>query len=92
MILNSLVVILLIIVLDFLMGVLTSIKNKTFDFCKMPQFVATNIFPYVGGLCVIALMAIYVTEMEYLYYTAAGLVGLKFSKEALIDKMVVLFK
>ena len=92
MILNSLVVILLIIVLDFLMGVLTSIKNKTFKFSKMPQFVATNIFPYVGGLCVIALMAIYVTEMEYLYYTAAGLVGLKFSKEALVDKMIVLFK
>lgn len=92
MILNSLVVILLIIVLDFLMGVLNSIKEGTFNLNKLPQFIASNVFPYLCGLGMIALVANYVPDLEWLYYTAAGLVGLKFSKEALVDKMIVLFK
>jgi len=80
-----------IIMLDFILGVLISRKKETFDVGLLPKFIATNLFPYVGGLVVLALLSVYLAQMEYLYYTAVGLVTLKFSKEALLDKITELF-
>lgn len=48
--------------------------------------------PFVGGLAVIATMALFVPAMEYVYYTGVALVAVKFSKEALLEKMTLLFK
>jgi len=86
-VLSALVVALCSIMIDFIMGVLISIKDKTFSVNKLPQFLASNIFPYAGGLTVVALLAIYVPELNYLFYAGIGFVTLKFSKEALIDKL-----
>jgi len=88
---KSLLVVVATILLDFVLGILTSIKKKTFEVGLLPKFIATNLFPYVGGLVVLALLSVYLAEMEYLYYAAAGMVALKFSKEALLDKIKDLF-
>jgi len=88
---KSLMVVLAAILLDFVFGVLISIKKEKFDLSVLPKFIATNLFPYVGGLVVLALLSAYLAQLEYLYYTAAGLVALKFSKEALLDKIKELF-
>lgn len=79
------------ILLDTLFGILVSIKNRTFSVSKMPQFLVTNVFPYIAALVTLALLSAYLSELEYLYYVAVGMVALKFSKEALLDKMKQLF-
>jgi len=48
-ILNSLLVVLASILLDMLMGVFISIKSNSFSFSKLPQFLASNVVPYIGG-------------------------------------------
>ena len=52
---KSLMFVLAAILLDFILGVLISIKQETFDPGLLPKFIATNLFPYVGGLVVLAL-------------------------------------
>ncbi len=99
LIIKSLLFILVLIILDTIFGILISVKESKFDFGVLPQFLITNIFPYMGGLIVLALLSVYLsmidsdigTVLEGLYYTAAATVGLKFSKEALIDKIKQLF-
>ena len=46
------------------MGILKTFKkeNENFDIRKLPQFVATNVFPFVGGLVVLAVVAEYVGQ------------------------------
>ena len=90
-ILASLAGVLAPILLDFIMGVIVSLKQHKFSLSILPQFIATNLLPYVGGLAVLAVFAIYVPALEYLFYMGIGLVGIKFTKEALIDKLTILF-
>lgn len=89
---KSLLIVLTSILIDFVLGVLISIKDTKFDISLLPKFIATNIFPYVGGLVVLAFLALYLPEMSYLYYGAVSMVTLKFSKEALFDKIKQLFQ
>ena len=78
---------------------LLSIKKKTFDVRVLPKFIAVNVFPYVGGLVVLALLSVYLAGLDKdvavycygIYYTTAGMAALKFSKEALLDKIKELF-
>lgn len=91
-IIGSMVVALATILLDFTLGLLISVKQKTFDVGKLPQFLANNVLPFVGGLAVIAIMAVFVPALEYVYYAGVALVAVKFSKEALLEKMTLLFK
>lgn len=91
-ILYGFVIAILSILLDFLLGVFISIKKKEFSINKLPQFLANNIFPYIGGLGIIALVAFFVPEFEYLFYAGVGFVALKYSKEALIDKVKMLIQ
>lgn len=91
MVFKSLVIVLATILLDFVLGVLISIKKRTFQISILPKFIASNLFPYVGGLVILALLSVYLAELEYLYYAAAGMVAIKFSKEALMDKITELF-
>lgn len=88
---QTLIIVLTTILFDVLVGVLISIKKGRFDLSILPQFIKTNVFPYMGGLLVLALLSAYLPEMEYLYYAAVGIVTLKFSKEALLDKIQELF-
>lgn len=90
-IITSLIVALCSILLDFILGVLISIKDKTFDLSKLPQFLKTNLFPYIGGLLVVAAVAIWVPTLNYLFYAGGALVTAKFCKEALLDKVKLLF-
>lgn len=90
-ILNSLLVVLASILLDMVMGVCIAIKTGTFSLSTLPKFLASNVVPYIGGLIILAVFANYVSEMEYLFYAGVGLVTIKFSKEALADKLTTLF-
>lgn len=91
-ILNSLLVALGSIVLDMLLGVGMGIKSGTFSLSKLPKFLASNVVPYIGGLIILAVFANYFSEMEYLFYAGVALVTVKFSKEALLDKLTALFE
>ena len=91
-IIASLLITMITIFLDTFFGVLISIKNKEFDITKLPQFIATNLFPYIGGLITIACVAYFIPQFEYLFYAGTAMVAIKFTKEALIDKMMKLFE
>ena len=91
LIVQSLLVVLAVIFVDAILGVMLSIKTKTFSLSILPDFLVSNIFPYVGGLIVLALLSVYMAELEYLYWFAATVVTAKFSKEALLDKITALF-
>lgn len=88
---KSLIVVLASVLLDFIFGVLVSLHNHTFSLSKLPQFLVTNFLPYIAGLVALAILASYISEIEYFYYFMVGLVTIKFSKEALIDKIKQLF-
>lgn len=79
------------IVVDTVAGIILSLKNKDFSVSKLPQFIATNVFMYIGGLCVFAYIATYVPALSYFYYGCIGFVTLKYSKEALLDKAKQIF-
>ena len=81
------------IIVDAIVGVLATFKkeNENFDIRKLPQFVASNIFPYVGGLVVLATVAEYIgTPYDGIFYPIAGAVLLKYLAE-IKDKLVNLF-
>lgn len=99
LIMKSLTAILTIICLDTVLGILIGFKDGTFTLSKLPEFLSKNVLPYMGGLSVIAIMAVYVNQVdpstgaiiEGIYYTASATVALKFTKEALLDKTRQLF-
>ena len=78
------------IFLDALMGIASAIKNKTFNIRKLPQFVSTNLLPYVGGLIVLMLAAILVPDLSAAFYTAAAAVAAKYLAE-IKDKIAAVF-
>lgn len=81
------------IVLDAVLGIVNTFKPDTenFDFRKLPQFVATNIFPYVGGLGMLALVANVISEpFSVIFYPVAVAVLLKYLTE-IKDKLAKLF-
>ena len=86
--------ILAIILLDTLLGVILSIRAGTFDVRKLPQFLATNIFPFAGGLCVLALAVLfagdYSTQIAAILFAAAAATATKFIAE-IKDKVVQIF-
>jgi len=86
-IISALIVCLASIGLDFIIGVLLSIKKSEFSLSKLPQTIGKNIFPYIGGLIILALAGNYIPELTAVFYAGVGLVTVKFSKEALIDKV-----
>lgn len=81
------------ILLDAVVGILKTFKkeNENFDIRKLPQFVATNVFPFVGGLVVLAVVAEYVGQpYDGLFYPIAGAVLAKYVAE-IKDKLANLF-
>lgn len=92
LILNSLILSIVLILCDTLMGILVSLKNKSFNFSELPKFLSTAILPYIGSLLILAIFSNYISDMMPVFLTCVGLVGLKFSKEMIIDKVKELFK
>lgn len=86
--------ILVIILLDTLLGVILSIKAKAFDVRKLPQFLATNLLPYGGGLLCLALAGCiagdYSIQILAIFYAAAAAAAAKFLAE-IKDKVVQIF-
>lgn len=80
------------IILDAIFGWFKSYKEGTFDFALVPQFIKTNIFPYIGGLTILALFSMVMTDVQYVFYGATALVATKFGKEILLEKVTALFK
>lgn len=91
-ILNSLIISLVLILTDALMGILLSIKGKTFDIRVMPQFLKTNLLPYIGGLLIIGIGANYISELMPVFLTCVSLVSIKFGIEIIKDKVIKLFE
>ena len=81
------------ILLDAVLGVLVTFKpdEENFDIRKLPRFIATNIFPYVGGLAVVAIVADQVGQpYDFVFYGFAVPVVAKYLAE-IKDKLFVLF-
>ena len=81
------------ILLDAVVGILKTFKkeNENFDIRKLPQFVATNVFPFVGGLVILAVVAECVGQpYDGLFYPIAVAVLVKYVAE-IKDKLANLF-
>ena len=90
---NALLVVVGAIVLDAVFGVLKTFKKdqENFDIRKLPQFVAAGVFPYVGGLVALAIVAEYIGQpYDNIFYPVAVAVGLKYLAE-MVDKLKALF-
>ena len=90
---NALFVVVVAILLDAVLGIIRTFKpdEENFDLRKLPQFVAGSIFPYVGGLVVLAVVAEYVGQpYDAIFYPVAVAVGLKYVME-IKDKAKTLF-
>lgn len=86
----SIKTILFLVIADFLLGIIASIKTKEFNVKKLPQFLINNIFPYVGGLLVLALLSQGSKEIEILFFGAAGTTTVMFIND-LKNKVIIIF-
>ena len=88
-ILRVLLATLAIICLDAILGVWLAWTKDELDISKLPQFLKTNVLPYVGALTLIALWSLWLPEIEALFYVFAAAANIKFLKE-IKDKMLEL--
>lgn len=81
-----------IIMVDMSLGVFKSIKEGNFDIHRLPDYLKTNVLPYLGGLGVLALGALCVQPEFFtaLFTPSAIFVGIKYGKE-IGEKLSVLF-
>ena len=90
-IITALLIVLAGILVDTAFGIWLSLKDKKFDIRILPQFLATSVLPYVGGLVVLAFIAYYVGKpFEYLFFAVAMAVLAKYLAE-IKDKIRQLF-
>lgn len=89
----ALFVVVVAILLDAVLGIIKTFKpdEENFDFKKLPQFVSNSIFPYVGGLVALAVVAEFVGQpYDAIFYPVAVAVGLKYVNE-IYEKAKTLF-
>ncbi len=92
-IVNATLIVVAAIIIDALLGILKTFKpdNENFDIRKLPQFVASGILPYVGGLLIIGVAAEFIGEpYAALYYLIAAAVLAKYLVE-IKDKLFSMF-
>ena len=82
--------VLALILADFILGVLLSFKNGTFDAKKLAQFMETSFVPYIGGLLILALFSSTDPALEVLFFTISAAVYAKFLAD-IKDKFSQLF-
>ena len=82
--------VLALILVNLVLGVLFSIKTSTFDVRKLPQFLETNLLPYIGGLLVLALFSNMDPTLSVLFFTISAAVYAKFLAD-IKDQLVQLF-
>ena len=78
------------ILANLVLGVLLAIKTNTFDVRKLPQFLETNLLPYIGGLLVLALFSNMDPTLSILFFTISAAVYAKFLAN-IKDQLVQLF-
>lgn len=66
------------VLVDFVFGVLASLRNGNFSLSKLPQFVETSLIPYIGGLLALALFSNTNAELGALFFTIAATITVKF--------------
>lgn len=71
------------IILDAIAGCLLAWRRGAWDWRKLPQFLRTNLAPYLGGLALLAALALLRPETTALFLTSTAATDLKFSLELL---------
>ena len=82
--------VLALILVNLVLGTLLAIKTSTFDVRKLPQFLETNLLPYIGGLLVLALFSNMDPALSVLFFTISAAVYAKFLAN-IKDQLVQLF-
>lgn len=81
-IVSTLIILISIIFADFIIGVFVSIKEKTFDINKLPNFIIKSILPYLGGLIILAIASKYIGSIYTgIFFSSAAAVFAKYSNE-----------
>jgi hypothetical protein len=91
---TALMIVVTAIFVDALLGIIKSIivKDESFDPRKLPQFLVTGIFPYVGAIGVLAIAAHFVGDPFTQYFFAgASAVVIKYGVD-IIAKFGEIFK
>lgn len=81
------------ILADTVLGILRTFKpdQLNFDFRILPKFLAENVFPYIGGLLILAVAASFMEAVfGVVFYGAAATVFVKYLTE-IKDKVLDLF-
>lgn len=87
---TTLLGVLTLILVDTLLGIMLSLKQGRFNLRKLPQFLSTNVLPYIGGLLVLGLAAGSNAQLAAVFYAAAATAGTKYFIE-IKDKVILLF-
>lgn len=77
---------------DAIFGWIFAVTRGTFDIRLVPQFLRTNLFPYMTGLLLLAIVSVAAPDYKPLFYFVYTIVIAKFGVEALKDKLVKIFK
>ena len=78
----ALLVAVVLILLNTSLAVFIAIKEKKFEWEKFPEFIATSVFPYIGGLGVLGLSVYLIDKfignidlpLEYIFYTVTAII------------------
>jgi len=87
---KALILVTVLIAVNLLLGIVTAIRERQFDWLQLPAFLRTAVIPVLGGLVVLAAGAVVVPEIEALYFAAAAAAGAKYLKD-ITDKVTALF-
>ncbi|MBN1624857.1 MAG: hypothetical protein JXN10_11670 [Clostridia bacterium] len=87
----TLLIVVIVIVVDAILGRLQSLKDKTFEWKKLPQFFKTGVLPYLGGMLILAIPA-YLAQEYFLpvFYLIGTAVVAKYTEE-MYSKLKTLF-
>lgn len=69
-----------------------AVTKGEFDIRLAPQFLITNILPYIGVLFITALLTLADESFKPIFYLMTTLITAKFGVEALKDKLTQFFK
>ena len=88
-IVQALLITLALICLDTLLGWLSAVIKKTWEWRKVGQFLETSVLPYIGGLMALAVLALIRPDIVTVYYASTAAVDIKLVAD-IIDKVTAL--
>jgi hypothetical protein len=77
---------------DAVIGWIFALAKGEFDIRKVPQFIQTNLFPYMAVLLVLAALTAVDEGYKTVFFAVTALITAKFGVEALKDKLFNYFK